>query len=42
MVDTIFADISQPDQARIAAINGHNFLKTGGHLVVSMKVSVLI
>ena len=42
MVDTIFADIAQPDQARIVAINAHNFLKTGGHFVMSMKVSILI
>ena len=41
-MDTIFADIAQPDQARIVAINGHNFLKTGGHFVMSMKVSILI
>ena len=41
MVDTIFADIAQPDQARIVAMNAH-FLKTGGHFVISMKVSILI
>ena len=38
MVDTIFADVAQPDQARIVAINAHNFLKTGGHFVISIKV----
>ena len=40
MVDTIFADVAQPDQARIVAINAHNFLKNGGHVVISIKVSI--
>ena len=39
MVDTIFADVAQPDQARILALNAHNFLKNGGHFVISIKVS---
>ena len=39
MVDTIFADVAQPDQARIVAINAHSFLKNGGHVVISIKVS---
>lgn len=30
MVDVIFADVAQPDQARIVAINAHHFLKTEG------------
>ena len=38
MVDTIFADVAQPDQARILALNAHNFLKNGGHFVISIKV----
>lgn len=38
MVDTIFADVAQPDQARIVAINAHSFLKNGGHFVISIKV----
>lgn len=38
MVDCIFADVAQPDQARIVAINAHNFLKNGGHFVISIKV----
>ena len=38
MVDTIFADVAQPDQARIVAINAHQFLKNGGHFVISIKV----
>ena len=40
MVDTIFADVAQPDQARIVAINAHMFLKNGGHFVISIKVSL--
>lgn len=40
MVDTIFADVAQPDQARIVAINAHNFLKNGGHFVISIKVLI--
>ena len=39
MVDCIFADVAQPDQARIVAINAHNFLKNEGHFVISIKVS---
>ena len=38
MVDTIFADVAQPDQARIVAINASYFLKVGGHFVISIKV----
>ena len=38
MVDTIFADVAQPDQARIVAINAHNFLKNSGYAVISIKV----
>lgn len=38
-VDCIFADVAQPDQARIVALNAHNYLKIGGHVVISIKVS---
>lgn len=38
MVDCIFSDVAQPDQARIVALNAKNFLKTGGHAVISIKV----
>lgn len=38
MVDTVFADVAQPDQARIIAMNSHMFLKQGGHIVISIKV----
>lgn len=41
MVDTIFADVAQPDQARIVALNAHYFLKNGGHIVVSIKASCI-
>lgn len=41
MVDTIFADVAQPDQARIVAINAHHFLKNTGHVVISIKVRQL-
>ena len=40
MVDTIFADVAQPDQARIVAINASYFLKSGGHFVISIKVGL--
>ena len=42
MVDTIFADVAQPDQARIVAINASYFLKSGGHFVISIKVGWII
>lgn len=42
MVDTIFADVAQPDQARIVAINASYFLKVGGHFVISIKVRTII
>lgn len=41
MVDTIFADVAQPDQARIVAINAHHFLKNNGHIVISIKVDTV-
>ena len=34
----IFADVAQPDQARIVAINAQHFLKNQGHFVISIKV----
>lgn len=39
MVDCIFADVAQPDQARIVALNAHHFLKNDGHIVVSIKAN---
>ena len=41
MVDVVFADVAQPDQARIVAINSHMFLKTGGHIVISIKANCI-
>ena len=41
MVDTVFADVAQPDQARIVALNAHNFLRNGGHFVISIKASCI-
>ena len=38
MVDVIFADIAQPDQARIVGENAKRFLKTGGNYIISIKV----
>ncbi|KAI0035056.1 Fibrillarin-domain-containing protein [Vararia minispora EC-137] len=40
-VDVIFADVAQPDQARIVAINAENFLKAGGHAVISIKANCI-
>lgn len=41
MVDTIFSDVAQPDQARIVALNAHNFLRNGGHAVISIKANCI-
>jgi len=41
MVDTIFADVAQPDQARIVGINAHQFLKNEGHCVISIKANCI-
>lgn len=41
MVDVVFADVAQPDQTRIVALNSHNFLKNGGHFVISIKASCI-
>ena len=38
MVDVVFADVAQSDQARILALNCHHFLKNQGHFVISIKV----
>ena len=40
MVDVVFADVAQPDQARILALNCHHFLKNQGHFVISIKVQL--
>lgn len=41
MVDTVFADVAQPDQARIVAINASHFLRDGGSCVISIKASCI-
>ena len=41
MVDVIFADVAQPDQARIVGINAASFLKNGGAFVISIKASCI-
>lgn len=41
MVDVIFADVAQPDQARIVALNAESFLKNGGHAVISIKANCI-
>jgi rRNA 2'-O-methyltransferase fibrillarin len=41
MVDCVFADVAQPDQARIIALNSHHFLKNGGHYVISIKANCI-
>ena len=41
MVDCIFSDVAQPDQARIICINAENFLKNGGGFVFSIKANCI-
>ena len=41
MVDVVFADVAQPDQARIVGINAASFLKNGGAFVISIKASCI-
>lgn len=41
MVDIIFADVAQPDQARIVGLNAHLFLKVGGGILVSIKANCI-
>lgn len=40
-VDVIFADVAQPDQARIVMLNAEYFLKNEGHVVISIKASCI-
>lgn len=39
MVDFLFADVAQPDQARIFALNASYFLKNAGHFMISIKAN---
>jgi rRNA 2'-O-methyltransferase fibrillarin len=41
MVDVLFADVAQPDQARILALNANYFLKNGGKFVISIKANCI-
>jgi len=41
MVDVVFADVAQPDQGRIVALNAHHFLKNQGNFVISIKASCI-
>lgn len=41
MVDCIFADVAQPDQARIVGINAKAYLKTLGHYMISIKANCI-
>jgi len=41
MVDAIFMDVAQPDQARILAHNASYFLKNGGHYMISIKANCI-
>ncbi|KAJ3068070.1 fibrillarin [Podochytrium sp. JEL0797] len=41
MCDVVFADVAQPDQARIITMNSHLFLKQGGHIVISIKANCI-
>lgn len=40
-VDTVFADVSQPDQSRIVIINCEYFLKDNGGVVMSIKANCI-
>jgi len=41
MVDVVFADVAQPDQARIVGHNAQYYLKNGGHFVISIKANCI-
>ncbi|OAG29257.1 rRNA 2'-O-methyltransferase fibrillarin [Nematocida displodere] len=41
IVDVIFADVAQPDQARIVGLNAKHFLKEGGAIVISIKANCI-
>ena len=41
MVDVVFADVAQPDQARIVGLNAQYFLKNSGFFVISIKASCI-
>lgn len=41
MVDVVFADVAQPDQARIISENAHLYLKNGGKFLISLKANCI-
>eukprot|EP00954_Amorphochlora_amoebiformis_P009895 774148-Amorphochlora_amoeboformis.AAC.1 len=41
MVDVVFADVAQPDQARIVGENAKLYLKTGGYFCISIKANCI-
>jgi len=41
MVDCIFADVAQPDQSRIVALNASLYLKQGGGTLISIKANCI-
>jgi len=41
MVDVIFADVAQPDQARIVALNAQYFLRNEGGFAISIKANCI-
>jgi len=41
MVDVIFADVAQPDQARIFSLNAAQFLKNNGKFMISIKANCI-
>ncbi|ERM94968.1 hypothetical protein AMTR_s00009p00218020 [Amborella trichopoda] len=41
MVDVIFSDVAQPDQARILGLNASYFLKNEGYFVISIKANCI-
>jgi len=41
MVDAIFADVAQPDQSRIVALNASLYLKQGGGTLISIKANCI-
>jgi len=41
MCDTVFADVAQPDQARILGLNAALFVKNRGKFLISIKASCI-
>lgn len=41
MVDLVFSDVAQPDQARIMSLNASYFLRTGGYFIITIKASCI-